>query len=256
MFNLIRCEMIKLSKSLPLKIMFLLMAALSIVSSISSFNYVGSEHAEELEIALTGFDAFFSSLRDMPTITVIGILIVGILICNDFENRTIQTEIAAGHSRTAIMFSKILAFGIAYCLVFLPYPLGRAVFQGIFIQFGTSITADVIFKMLVVFLTIILNAMAINGLTLFLAFIVRKPMIVMGGSCVLIVLGGNALMSIGAANYEIGRLLEKTPLGAFKELALCGYASINLLQSAFVSVLCIIAVIAVTHIFFRKAELK
>ena len=114
MFNLIRCEMIKLSKSLPIKIMFLLMAALSFVSSISSFNYVGSEHAEELEIALTGFDAFFSSLRDMPTITVIGILIVGILICNDFENRTIQTEIAAGHSRTAIMFSKILAFGIAY----------------------------------------------------------------------------------------------------------------------------------------------
>ena len=81
-------------------------------------------------------------------------------------------------------------------------------------------------------------------------------MIVMGVSFVLIVLGGNALMSIGAANYEIGRLLAKTPLGAFKELALCGYASINLLQSAFVSVLCIIAVIAVTHIFFRKAELK
>ena len=102
MFNLIRCEMIKLSKSLPLKIMFLLMAALSIVSSISSFNYVGSEHAEELEIALTGFDAFFSSLRDMPTITVIGILIVGILILKIVQFKLkLQLDIAEPPSCSA-----------------------------------------------------------------------------------------------------------------------------------------------------------
>lgn len=256
MKKLIKAEMMKLFKSFPLKIIFLIMLALSFVTSISSLSYIGSPNLEVMEIALNGYDAFLSSLRDTPTIAIIGIIVIGLLVCNDFENRTIQMEIAAGHSRLAILFSKIISIEIAYALVFLPYPLGRAILQGVFISFGTQITIGIIFKMIIVFVTIILVGTAMNGLAILLAFVIRKSVIVMGVSFVLVVLGGNALLSFSYSNPTMGQFLAKTPLGLCKALAAGNYSSQLLLQAVSVSLICIGIFTALTYLLFRKAELK
>ena len=256
MINLMKSEILKVRKSIPIKVLLLLMFGLSVVSSLSSLNYVGSPYAEEMEIALGGFDAFFSSLRDMPTITMIGIIIAGVLICADFDNRTIQAEIAAGHGRFKILFSKMISFGIAYLFVLLPYPLGRAVFQGVLIEFGQAVTTSAIIEMFMGFLVVVLVGMALNGLTILLSFVVQKSLIVIGASFVLLVLGGNALLSFGIANLQIGAFLAKTPLGFFKELALQDYAPAALFTAASISIACIIAMVALTYLLFRKAELK
>ena len=256
MRNLMKCEMLKIRKSFPLKVLFLLMFVLSLVSSISSLSYIDSPLANEFEIAFTGYDAFFSSMRDMPTITIIGIIVIGILICSDFENRTIQTEIAAGYSRTSVLLSKTLSFGIAYALVFLPYPLGRLIFQSIFIDFGPAITVGVLLKMVGTFITIVLIGMALDGVVILFAFILRKSIIVMGIGFVLVVLGGNALLSFGVSNPALGTILGKTPIGLFKTLAVTNYEPTVVLQAAIICAVCIGAFVALTYAFFRKAELK
>jgi ABC-2 type transport system permease protein len=256
MFNLIKCEMFKLRKSMPLKILFLLMFGLSIVTSLSSLSYVDSPLAEEMGVALNGYDAFFSSLRDLPTIAMIGIIVIGFIICNDFENRTIQTEISAGHSRAAILFSKIISLSIAYFVVYLPYPLGRAIFQGVLIKFASLVTAGMFIKMLAAFVSIILVGLALDSIIILLAFILRKSILVMGIGLLFVVLGGTAIMSFGVSNPAFGALLEKTPVGLFKALAIANYEPSALLQATIISLFCIGCVLCVTYALFRKAELK
>lgn len=97
MYNLMKCEVMKLKRSLPLRILSGLMLIFAAVTSLSSLSYVGSPYQREMEIALTANDAFFSSLRDMPTIVMIE-RSSRFVICADFENRATQSEIAAGHA--------------------------------------------------------------------------------------------------------------------------------------------------------------
>ncbi len=256
MYNLVKCELLKLQKSLPLKILFLLMLGFSVVSSLSSLSYVDSQLAKQLEIALSGYDAFFSSLRDMPTIAMIGMIVVGLLICNDFENRTMQTEISAGHSRATILISKVFALAIAYFIVYLPYPLGRAILQGIFIEFAPVVTVGMLVKMFATFTSIILVGLAVNSIVILMAFILRKSIIVIGISYVLVVLGGSALMSFGVSNPAFGALLGKTPVGLFKTMAIANYEPFVLIQAVVISTICIVCAVAITYSLFRKAELK
>ena len=256
MIRLLKSEMMKLLKSLPIKILFFLMLGLSVVTSLSSLNYVGSPNAELMEIALYGYDAFFSSLRDTPTIAIIGIIIIGLTVCSDFENRTIPMEIAAGYSRSQVLFSKLIAVSLAHIVVLLPYPLGRAILQGIFIGFGVPISMTIILRMLSVFLVVTVVGIAMNGITILLSFIVRKTIIVVGIGFVLVVLGGNALLSFGVANQNLGTILSKTPLGLIKALAIGNYSTDLLFFSCGVGIICIGVFVLFTHLLFCKTELK
>ena len=256
MNRLLKSEMMKLLKSLPIKILFLLMLGLSVVTSLSSLNYVGSPNAEVMEIALYGYDAFFSSLRDTPTIAIIGIIIIGLIVCSDFENRTIPMEIAAGYSRSQVLFSKLVAVSFAYVLVLLPYPVGRAILQGIFIGFGVPVSFPIIIQMLSAFLVVAVVGIAMNGITILISFIVRKTIIVVGIGFVLVVLGGNALLSFGVANPSLGAILSKTPLGLIKALAVENYSANLLLFALLSGIGCIGVFVLTTHLLFVKSELK
>ena len=90
MNRLLKSEMSKLTRARPLHLIALLMLALSVVTSLSCLSYVNSPKAEELEIVFHGYDAFFSSLKDTPTISVLAALAISIVVCGDFENRTTQ----------------------------------------------------------------------------------------------------------------------------------------------------------------------
>ena len=70
MNRLLKSEMTKLTRARSLHLIALLMLALSVVTSLSCLSYVNSPKAEELEIVFHGYDAFFSSLKDTPTISV------------------------------------------------------------------------------------------------------------------------------------------------------------------------------------------
>ncbi len=256
MYNLMKCEIMKLKRSLPLKILAALMLIFSAVTSLSSLSYVGSPYQRELEIALSGYDAFFSSLRDMPTIVMIGTIIIAFVVCADFENRAIQSEIAAGHSRLSVLLSKLFAFSLAYLVAYLPYPVGRAVLQGVLIEFGAPLSAGVLLRMLTAFLTVLLSAIAANGAVFLLAFALRRSILVTGIGFVAVVLGGTAFMSFTYSLPALSALADHVPAGFFRALAAHGYRPETLLRVAALGLLYIGAAAGITYGLFRRAELK
>lgn len=256
MQNLLKAELKKLFHSLPLKIAMTAMLALSFVTALSSMSYKGSPLREELEIALGGYEAFLASLRDTPLLILLGIIALGVVVCSDFDNRTIQAEIYAGHGRSQIVISKFIAMSIGYTVLLLPYPVGRLIFQSAFYGFGPMVSASTVFKLLPIFAVYVLIGLALASIGILLAFTIRKTVVVIASSIVLVLLGGNALLSFGGSIPPLGDLLAKTPLGLGKWLFAMDYAAADLWLAAAVCAATIILMCLLTSAAFGKAELK
>lgn len=256
MGNLLKAELKKLARSLPLKTAMAAMLVLSLVTALSSMSYQGSPLQEEMEIVLGGYEAFLMSLRDTPILILVGIITLGIVVCGDFDNRTIQAEIYAGHGRGRIVISKFIAMGIGYAALLLPYPLGRLVFQSIFYGFGQTVNAAAVLKLLAVFAVHVAIGMALVSIGILLAFAIRKTVVVIASSILIVLLGGNALLSFGGSIPALGTVLAKTPLGLGKALFTAGYAAPDLCLAAAVCLLTVLTMCVLTAAAFRKAELQ
>lgn len=256
MNRLLKSEMTKLTKSRPLHLIALLMLALSAVTSLSCLSYVNSPQAEELEIVFYGYDAFFSSLKDTPTISILAVLAISIIVCGDFENRTTQLKIVIGYQRAPIFFSKLIAVVAADIILLLPYVLGRTLLQSVLLGFGHPFTVEAAANMVAVFFTAVLTGIAINGITFILSFLLRKTVLVVGAGFCLVLLGGNALVSFGVSTPWFGRLLAYTPLGLLRAMDAASYAPAMTGKAFGISVAWIAAFAALTCRMFQKAELK
>lgn len=256
MNRLLNSEMTKLTKSLPLRLIGLLMLALAAVTSLSSWSYAGSPRAEELEIALCGYDAFFSSLRDTPTISITAVLAIAIVICGDFENRTTQMKIAVGYRRGPIFFSKLFAAAAADALLLLPYVLGRTVLQSLLLGFGHPTSIETVASMAAALLTAVLTGIAINGVTLVLAFLLRRTVLVVSAGFCLVLLGGNALIAFGISTPWFGGLLADTPLGLLRAMNAASYAPAAVWRAFGISAAWTVCFALLALRVFQKAELK
>lgn len=256
MRSLLKAELKKLRHSLPLKITMAAMLALAFVTALSSMSYQGSPLQEEMDIVLGGYDAFLVSLRDTPLLVLLGVIALGIVVCGDFDNRTIQAEIYAGHARGAIVVSKFLAMLTGYTLLLLPYPAGRLIFQSMFYGFGEAVSLAAAGRLLAVFAVSVLLGLALASVGILLAFWIRKTVLVLAASIVLVLLGGNALLSFGVSIPALGAVLAKTPLGLGKSLAAAGYPAADLGLAAAVCAATVLLLCLLTALVFRRAELK
>ncbi len=256
MNRLLKSEMSKLTRARPLHLIALLMLVLSVVTSLSCLSYVNSPKAEELEIVFYGYDAFFSSLKDTPTISVLAALAISIVVCGDFENRTTQLKIVVGYHRAPIFFSKLIAAAAADVILLLPYVLGRTVLQSVLLGFGHPFTLEAAANMAAAFFAAVLTGIAINGITFILAFLLRKTVLVVAAGFCLVLLGGNALVSFGVSTPWFGRLLANTPLGLLRAMDAAAYAPAMVGKAFGISMVWIAAFALLTCRIFQKAELK
>ena len=256
MNRLLKSEMVKLAKSRLLRLGVLLMLTLSAVTSLSSLSYAGSPMAEGLEIVFYGYDAFFASLKDTPTVSVLAMLAVTTVVCGDFENRTTQLKIVAGYQRAPIFFSKLSAVAVADSLLLLPYALGRAALQGALMGFGQPFTPRVIGTMAAAFFAAVLVGLSINGITLVLAFTLRRTALVAVIGFCLVLLGGNALVSIGISTPWLGRVLSNTPLGLLRAMAAASYTPAALGRALGISAAWIADFALPACCLFQRADLK
>ena len=65
---------------------------------------------------------FFASLYNTPLLYFLTIVFSALFVGNDFENRTLQSYINAGHGRGKVLFVKLLMYQTA-CVVILGLPL-------------------------------------------------------------------------------------------------------------------------------------
>ncbi len=257
MVKLFNIELKKLIKSKSILVIATLMCVLSLITSFSTLNYKDNmQRAELLEIPLKGLDAFYSSMRDMPTIVFLGILVIGIVFCSEFENGFMQTAITIGYSRLTILIAKFFSMFIAYCLVFLPYPVGRLVFQSLLNGFGDSMDLSIFLNIIMVFIVIISIGFSLNCITIILSLCIKKSIFVMGTSFVILILGGNALLAMAHANVGLSSVVRQTPLAFFKVLAVNEYQWGGLHYTGCISLCIILITLAISTAIFQKMDIR
>lgn len=130
MINMIQMECYKLKKQKIFYIILLFVGVISIMSSISAI---------QLDSQLNGKTQFTVMFHDISMLFVCAIF-AAIYIGNDFNNRTIQSQIASGHSREKIVIAKLFVFMIAAQMILILYPVIGAITVTISRGWGTIVS--------------------------------------------------------------------------------------------------------------------
>lgn len=260
MINLLHAELFKLKKSVALKICFLITTLCGIILAIVSHGAATGE----LNIAANSA----SGLSDIFILSVIGSLMAGIIICNDFESKDIHDAISCG--RFSIVLSKTITFVLVVCVLALPYAivgfsgfLSGSEFSDTF-TFSSytmlmanigryEINSEVIFRAIgILVVSIILYAGRLS-ICIPIAFKVRKPVIV-AVIGVVFSFAIDFVVSIISDVKVLGDLIDYTP---YPHLLLSlDQGNDYLLKVLVVSVVWIIIMIIVTHVMFKRSEIK
>lgn len=254
MRNLLKADLYKISKSLSLKILFLLMVALSLITALSVRSYEGNPLAEEYEIIFKGGEAYYSSLTDAPILVSLAIFVIAILICNDFSNHYIQTAISSGYGRKEILLSKFISVSFTFFIVLLPYPLVRTLVQSMLYGFGQPVNAQVLIKLFFDYFLMVLVVLAISGIVFILAYRLKWTVLVIGISFLLLVLGNSIFQSIALVNRSFMNIWVKTPFGLIFFLKTNMFSPHSALIAFVISMITIILALLISFYFFNKDE--
>lgn len=265
MINLMRADLYKLRRSTGARIcvIFCTMAAIALVS-ISHFVAVGS-----LSPDITGSAA---GLTEVCIISLFGSLIAGIIICSDFDTKTIHDAVACGRGRISVVCSKVLVYLIMIALLFLPYVI--AVFIGIcsgaefknsyvvsvFTNMlsdvkGSEVTAALMGNIISVSLVTILVHAARLSICIPIAFLVKKQVAVMGigfASAFLF----DFIFSLIKDVPVLGNILSVTPFNRKYILLTINSDTDLLIKAAVISIIFIAIMSFVTYRIFRRADIK
>lgn len=264
MFNMIRADIFKMfkMKAVALCVLASTICALGIAIMLHGV-FKGA-------ISLDGGSAF-ALLSDTMIIMILGSVIVGMLICGNFESKNIHDEIACGNGRLAIVLTKTVSVFLIVTVLTLPYILmstigfatniGFGRYLGVPSAFfdilsnvpGVEVTNSYILKSIVLSLLITLTYLAKVSICIPVAFKARK-------SIAVIMIGFAAtfafdILSVLTKDINGLSFLKYLPYSLGYKLTLD--CSIHvMIQSAVSSILFIAGMLIITNLIFRKAEIK
>ena len=102
MNDLIKADIYKMTKSLLIKIIFVL----SILIAGLMLLFANSISTGDIDIQNIGILSLFA---DSQIFTLLGCIIIGTFLCSDFEYKIIENAVSSGHSRAAVVFSKMIS---------------------------------------------------------------------------------------------------------------------------------------------------
>jgi ABC-2 type transport system permease protein len=265
MLNLIHAEFYKLSKSTGAKVCFILIfVSAAVLMYISHCVAIGSM-SEDISSSASG-------LTEIMMISLFGSLMAGILVCSDFETKTIHDAVASGNGRKAVVISKVLVYIVVISLLLLPYAVTviigyctGAEFSAQFVasafvriladQAGTSVTASGLGKIIFVYLVTVIVYAARISICIPLAFKVRKPVVVMGfgfASGALIELANGLLKDVPV----LGNLISYTPYARTFTVITTDLGTNTLLKATISSIVFIGIMTGLTYSIFKKTEIN
>lgn len=265
MYNLIGADAFKLSKSLPIKILF----GITVVSAVGMTMIAYLIPQGKMDSGMTGIGFMFS---DINMISILGAVIAGVYICGDFKDKTIHDAIANGCSRGSVIASKAFLFCCAIAFILLPYAIIIGIALGTGAKFnmgstavgflhlltteaGTAFSVSEIWKLLVVMLTLVMVYVAQLSICVPLAFVLKKPVFVVSIYYGFSIFCGQ-LMGLADNLPMIGRVLACTPYGGNYTFITLDTKMMDMFKAVSVSLVFIIAILAVTYCAFRKSEIK
>jgi ABC-2 type transport system permease protein len=204
-------------------------------------------------------------------VMVLGSVIIGILICGNFETKNIHDEIACGNGRLAIILTKTVSISLFLLLLLLPYVLmstigfasgiGFGQYAGVPSAFfnilsnvqGVEVTSSYVLKSVVLSVLITLTYLAKISICIPVAFKARKSIVViMTGFVTTFAFDILSTLTKGIDGFNF---LKFFPYSIVYKLTLDCSVKV-MVQSAISSILFISFMLVITNLVFRKAEIK
>ena len=265
MLNLIFAEFYKLKRSKGIKLCFGFTVICSISMAIISHNVA----IGKLNLSISGSA---SGLSEVVIMSLIGSIMTGILVCNDFETKTIHDEIIGGNGRKSIVYSKAIVFSICIALLLLPYIVvtfigcssdlefsklaGSSGFMNIIVENKSlDFSAFNVGRILLISITLIIVYIGRISLFIPIAFKSRKPMIVMSVGFGLSTLVDIFIGLLGDIS-GVSKIILLTPYSREYLLISMETEFTMILKAMVVNIIFTIIMIYITYKIFRKSEIK
>lgn len=264
MSHVMKADLYRFRKSTALKVSFLIslisISTMALVLYLVSQGHIGKEIMGSLGL-----------LTDAMMVSLLSSLVIGLIVCGDFNSKTIHSEIACG-GRKMIVLAKTLTSMLITGIVLLPYAIvsvivfatgadlaGMEGIPSLFIHIMTN-QADVaidgssIGKAIMLCLVGIVVYMARLSICLPVAFIVRRPVAVMIVGIVSSF--GFDMITKGLSDAPVlGDMLAYTPYAIIYDLNMDAGAS-TIFQAVSSSIVFIVLMTVITYFFFRKSDIK
>lgn len=264
MYNLIKSDLFKLRKSVAIKILLLITTITSIIMITMAYLI---QHGK-----LSGSTGIGFMFSDINVISILGAAVAGIIICGDFDNRTIHEAIANGNSRVQVVLSKAFTFWCGILIILLPYVIvtiaslitGYKFSMGklsigflniITTEAGRSLSSSQILKLLIIMIVLILSYAAQLSICIPFAISFKKSVIVIVVYYAITILNTN-LSGLEKTSKGFKRIFQLTPYEAKYSIITLSTSANDILKVVIVSLIFIIVMLTITCLAFRKSEIK
>ncbi|MBC3887555.1 ABC transporter permease [Acetobacterium paludosum] len=265
MLNLIQADLFKMHKSMAIKILF----SITTISALAMTVLAYLLEQGQIDAGMIGIGFMFS---DVNMVSILGAVLAGVFICGDFDNKTIHDAISSGSSRGTVIVSKAIVFFCGIGFILLPYAIvtGIALWTGFGFNMGAvsvgflnnltqastaAFQASNLLKFLLIALILIIVYASQLSVCVPLAFILKKPVLVVPIYYVISLLGGQ-LSLLAASSPGFNRIFSLTPFGGSYSFLDLNAQAADIFKAILVSVIFIIIMLAITYAAFRKAEIK
>lgn len=266
MYNLIKADLFKLRKSMGIKILFGITTVCAIIAAIMSYLI------QQGSISAASTNGIVFMLSDLNVMSILGAVVAGILICSDFDNRTIHEAIADGCSRGQIIGSKAVSFSCAIMIILLPYAMivsiglitGYKFSMGsvaagfmhiLTTDGGKLLSAKEIWKTAAIMLALMIIYVGQLSVCIPFAIIFKKPVIVVAVYYGLTILF-TGLAGLRSSSKIVENIFNNTPYGNKYILMTINTGTGDILKPVFISLIFTIIMLTITYLVFRKSEIK
>ncbi len=208
MFNLIKAETYKLTKTKSLYVCLIILLAVAILNVLSLkflVNFINEDVSDDMSASMqqeftdsfeedsitvginsssamgfedmtkpTAYEYFYMSFGSGETVAIFICIFASLFICSEYSNGTFKLTIAKGKGRLKTYFAKLTSISIvssAYSILFI---LATVILSAIFFGWGVPMGGEEILRMLIYLVTVVFAHIAFGSLLTMLAFVLRS----------------------------------------------------------------------------------
>lgn len=259
MLSLMRSEWYQIRKMLSVKITFAIILVASIVFSFQMFQPDSLDYIQSTGqmYELYGGGELCNTISDSAACLLLASLFAGFLISTGFENRTIQTAVGCGKSRTKVYLVKMLNYILVVTFLSMVYWFGSS--TAMFLKNGLG-SSDVVGNLnQIPYIAGMVIAAAIAYASLYavcgvIAFFSQRTGMTLG-ICFLGILFGGRLLALLLPETAIA-WVNLTPLGLYQRVLTLDVSVETILQTSLLGILWTSAICGIGWWKFKRTGLK
>lgn len=209
MFNLIKAETYKLTKTKSLYVCLIILLAVAILDVMSLkflVNFINEdvsgdmttemqqgfvdsfEEEDTISVGInsssamgfedmtkpTAYEYYYMSFGSGETVVIFICIFASLFICSEYSNGTFKLTIAKGKGRLKTYLAKLTSISIVSSIYSILFILATVILSAIFFGWGVPMGGEEILRMLIYLVTVVFAHIAFGSLLTMLAFVLRS----------------------------------------------------------------------------------